>query len=257
MGQIISIVEVLSNYMRSFVDVMSDRSLMNRSLLSSNLNIYKALKWFNIAFSFLLFIPVFASLLSFNLPNLLSYLIMAFLGYATWIFQGITGVPIFEEIRFMALLHFNLHSVFGMWLQFYDRFVLYDDLLHIHGGFIGAVAIFPLALGSSIAWSNLPEHAVKWKVWFSALSIVNMFGVFWEIFEFVSDRIFRNYSGYRMAQENSLNDTMLDLIYNNIGATIGILVIWWYLKNSRDVNAFIEKMGRTLGEFLETGRKKV
>ena len=60
-----------------------------------------------------------------------------------------------------------------------------------------------------------------------------------------------------MAQENSLNDTMLDLIYNNIGASIGILVFWWYLRKSRDVNAFMEKMGRKLGEFLETGRKRV
>ncbi len=257
MRQIRSIMGVLSVYMRSFVDVMSDRSLMNRSLFSSNLSIYRALKWFNIAFSFLLFIPVFASLVSFNLPHLLGYLIMAFLGYATWIFQGITSVPIFEEIRFLALLHLNLHSVFGMWLEFYNRFVIYDDILHIHGGFLGAVAIFPFVLGSSLAWSNLPECAVKWKVWFSALSIVNMFGVFWEIFEFISDRIFRNYPGYRMAQENSLNDTMLDLIYNNIGASIGILVFWWYLRKSRDVNAFMEKMGRKLGEFLETGRKRV
>ncbi len=105
MRQIRSIMGVLSVYLRSFVDTMSDRSLMNRSLFSSNLNVYRALKWFNIVFSFLLFIPVFASLASFNLPHLLGYLIMAFLGYATWIFQGITGVPIFEEIRFLVLLH--------------------------------------------------------------------------------------------------------------------------------------------------------
>jgi hypothetical protein len=53
-----------------------------------------------------------------------------------------------------------------------------------------------------------------------------------------------------MAQENSLDDTMLDLIYNNIGATIGILVFWWYLKRSKDINTFVKDMGKKLGEFF-------
>ena len=253
--QIKSIRSRLSAYAHSFADVMADRSLINSSLLSASFSFYNALKWFNVFFSFLLFVPVFGSLLSFNLPHMLGFLIMAFLGYATWIFQGITGIPIFEEIRFLTLLHLTLHSFFGMWLEFYNRFPLFDDILHIHGGFFGAVAMFPFILGSTIAWSDLPPKAVKWKVWFSALAIVNMVGVFWEIGEFISDKIFSNYPGYRMAQENSLDDTMLDLIYNNVGASIGILLFWGYLRKSRDLNAFMKKMGRELVVFFELGRK--
>jgi hypothetical protein len=45
---------------------------------------------------------------------MLGYLIMAFLGYSTWIFQGITGVPIYEETRFLILMHLTLHSF--LWL---------------------------------------------------------------------------------------------------------------------------------------------
>lgn len=38
--------------------------------------------------------------------------------------QGIIGVPIFEETRFLTLLHLLLNSLFGMWLEFYRNFVL-------------------------------------------------------------------------------------------------------------------------------------
>jgi hypothetical protein len=76
-----------------------------------------------------------------------------------------------------------------------------------------------------------------------------MIGVFWEIGEFISDKIFGRYPGYRMAQE-SLNDTMLDLIFNNFGATIGILLFWRYLKRSKDINTFVKDMGNKLGEFF-------
>jgi hypothetical protein len=43
---------------------------------------------------------------------------------------------------------------------------------------------------------------------------------------------------------------MLDLIFNNFGATIGILLFWWYLKRSKDINTFVRDMGNKLGEFF-------
>lgn len=249
-----SMFTTLKVYANSFAEAMSDISLINSSLLSGKMSFYKMLKWFNIFFSFLMFVPVYYSIIDFNLPHFLGYLVMAFLAYFTWIFQGITGVPMFEEVRFLTLLQLTLHSVVGMWLEFYNKFPLFDDVLHIYGGFWGGVSLFPFILGSTLAWSNLPHRAVKWKVWASGLAIVNMIGVFWEIGEYVSDRMFKNYPGYRLAQEASLDDTMLDLIYNNVGATIGILFFWWYLKRSRDINAIMEQMGRRLGEFFGTVR---
>jgi hypothetical protein len=246
-----NVIEILSAYARSFGETLIDKPTINKSLLTSNVKIYKSLKWLNIVCSLLLFVPAFASIGDFNLPHMIGYIVMAFLGYATWIFQGITGVPMFEETRFLTLLHLVLHSFFGMWLGFYNNFALFDDLLHVFGGFWGGFSLFPFIFGSAIAWSNLPPKAIKWKVWLSGIAIVNMAGVFWEIGEFVSDKIFGGYPGYRMAQENSLDDTMIDLIYNNIGATIGILLFWSYLRKSGDINTFMKNMGEKLGEFFE------
>jgi len=245
-----NVLRILGAYAWSFGETLIDKPTLNKSMLSTNIKFYTTLKWINILSSFLLFVPVFGSLGDFHLPHMLGYLIMAFLGYSTWIFQGITGVPIYEETRFLILMHLTLHSFFGLWHEFYNKFALFDDFLHIFGGFWGAFFLFPFIFGSAIAWSNLPQKAVRWKVWLSGISIVNMIGVFWEIGEFISDKIFGGYPGYRMAQENSLDDTMLDLIYNNIGATIGILVFWWYLKRSKDINTFVKDMGKKLGEFF-------
>ena len=245
-----NVIEILGAYARSFGETLIDRPTINKSILTGSVRIYKILKWTNIVCSFLLFVPVFASIGDFNLPHIIGYFVIAFLGYSTWIFQGITGVPVFEETRFLTLLHLVLHSFFGVWLEFYNNFARFDDFLHIFGGFWGGCLLFPFIFGSAIAWSNLPPRAIKWKVWLSGIAIVNMAGVFWEIAEFVSDKIFGGYPGYRMAQENSLNDTMTDLIYNNIGATIGILLFWSYLRKSADINAFMGNMGKKLDEFF-------
>lgn len=243
------VLTILGAYARSFGESLVDKPTINKSILSNNIKFYKTLKWINILASFLLFVPVFGSIRDFNLPHMVGYLIMASFGYSTWIFQGITGVPIYEETRFLTLLHLTLHSFFGIWLEFYNNFPLFDDFLHCFGGFWGGFSLFPFIFGSAIAWSNLPPKAVEWKVWLSGMSIVNMIGVFWEIGEFISDKIFGGYPGYRMAQE-SLDDTMLDLIFNNFGATIGILLFWWYLKRSKDINTFVRDMGNKLGEFF-------
>lgn len=245
------VLTIFGAYAHSFGEALIDKPIINKSILSSNINFYKTLKWINIIASFILFVPVFGSIRDFNLPHMINYLIMAFFGYSTWIFQSVTGVPIYEETRFLTLLHLTFHSFFGMWFGFYNNFVFFDDILHIFGGFWGGFALFPFIFGSSIVWTHLPPKAIKWKVWLSGLSIVNLIGVFWEIIEYISDKIFAGYPGYRLAQENSLDDTMLDIIYNNVGATIGILVFWWYLKRSKDINTFVKDVGKKLGEFFE------
>jgi hypothetical protein len=89
-------------------------------------------------------------------------------------------------------------------------------------------------------------------------SIVAMLGVFWEIGEFTSDLIFKNYEGYRLAQEGSLTDTMSDLIENQAGAAVGIFLFWNTLKKlnkNRDVYLMLEKISLALRNFFQKQRR--
>ncbi|MFA7569471.1 MAG: hypothetical protein WCY40_06355, partial [Defluviitoga tunisiensis] len=65
--------------------------------------------------------------------------------------------------------------------------------------------------------------------------------------------IFRNYPGYRLAQEDSLFDTMTDFIANLIGTITGLGVFWMTLKKlnkSRDMDSLFERMGKALKDYV-------
>jgi len=100
-----NVIEILGAYARSFGETLIDRPTINKSILKGNVRIYTYIKWINVLCSLLPFVPVFASIGDFNLPHMIGYVVKAILGYSTWILQGITGVPIFEETRFLTLLH--------------------------------------------------------------------------------------------------------------------------------------------------------
>ncbi|WP_233488406.1 hypothetical protein [Petrotoga sp. 9PW.55.5.1] len=93
------------------------------------------------------------------------------------------------------------------------------------------------------------------KVFIITLSIVMTLGVFWEISEFISDLMFRGYPGYRLAQEDSLFDTMTDFIGNFIGAIIGINLFWATLKKinkTRDMDSLLERIGKALEDYVNS-----
>jgi hypothetical protein len=144
-----------------------------------------------------------------------------------------------------------------MWLGFYDRFPIFDDILHLTGGMWLVSFLFPLVLGSELVWSRSISKTLLFKIFIYMFSIVAMFGVFWKIGEFTSDLIFRNYEGYRLAQEGSLTDTMSDLIENQIGAAIGIFLFWNTLKKlskNRDIYHILEKISLALRNFFQKQR---
>ncbi len=93
------------------------------------------------------------------------------------------------------------------------------------------------------------------KVFVVTLSIVMTLGVFWEVGEFTSDLIFRDYPGYRLAQEDSLFDTMTDFIGNFIGSLTGIYIFWNTLKRlnkTRDMNSLLERIGSALRDYVNS-----
>ncbi len=162
----------------------------------------------------------------------------------------------FAPTLFAKRLHIILPTVFVVWIvlflfatlflgevfDFYERFWWWDVLLHggsaIGFGLLGFLFIFMLFQGDSYF---APPFVVAGLAFCLAVTI----GVIWEVFEFAMDQSF----GLNM-QKSGLIDTMYDLIVDCIGASIGALGGYLYLKGYRRggmpglIDAFVQRNRR-------------
>ncbi len=127
----------------------------------------------------------------------------------------------------------------GEAFDFYNRFWWWDVVLHgasaVSFGLTGFLLIFMLFEGDRFAAPPLALTAI-------AFACAVTIGTGWEIFEFLMDITF----GLNM-QKSGLNDTMLDLIIDAIGAAIGSGFGYLYLRGresglpSRLIRDFISR----------------
>jgi len=121
---------------------------------------------------------------------------------------------LFKFPMFLTIIIFILLSLyFGRVLGAYGKVPYWDKFLHFSSGFI-------IVKISKILYKKLngnPKN--KFLLKFFSLSVATAAASLWEIFEFASDSIFKT-----AAQNNSLNDTMLDIIAGTISAVIAIFI---------------------------------
>lgn len=126
----------------------------------------------------------------------------------------------------VAISGFVFGTLFlGEVFNFYERFWWWDIILHgtsaIGFGIIGFLFIFYLFQGDKYA-------APPWALGFIAFCFAVAVGAVWEIFEFGMDQVF----GLNM-QKSGLVDTMTDLIVDCVGATIGGVSGFFWLKEQQ------------------------
>lgn len=217
-----------NNFNKISISLMEDE-VIKRELFSKSIKSQRILKWINILLSITVFIPVIYTVFNFSLPNMLKYLASAIGVLIFWGFKVKDGFIFMEFIRFLTIFQIILHSVLGGWLNMYSTFAYHDELLHITGGLWLFMLVLPFVLISELKYSRKTGTWIIKKINFYSLSLVNFLGVLWEIGEFVSDLMFQSYPGYSSAQEGSLVDTMTDMIFNNMGAIIGIMLFGYFL----------------------------
>lgn len=153
------------------------------------------------------------------------------LGFVALATFGLAVAPALLASRFdialpvpflLATTLFIFASIFmGEAFDFYERIWWWDIALHgasaIGFGLIGFLFVFMLFEGDRFA---APPSAMA----FIAFCVAMTVGAIWEIFEFLMDFWF----GMNM-QKSGLDDTMLDLMINGGGATIGALSGYVYL----------------------------
>ncbi len=129
--------------------------------------------------------------------------------------------PLLSPITFCAIILFVLFSHFaGKALHFYSFIPHWDKILHLLSGFL--LYSIGKQLGTRLQKSNL--QCVLLLVFAFLFSVAGA-GI-WELYEFAGDTLFGLH-----AQNNSLSDTMLDMLFGSIGAILMLAINFWQYKN--------------------------
>lgn len=167
---------------------------------------------------------------------------LAFVSFATVL---LSTAPALVASRFSVTLPmpflvattlFIIGSVFmGEAFEFYERVWWWDLALHgmssVGFGLIGFLFIFMLFEGDRFA---APPVAIAFLSFCLAITV----GSVWEMFEYAMDRGF----GLNM-QKSGLDDTISDLMVNALGAAIGAVSGFFYLKG-REKHLFAPFIGQ-------------
>lgn len=112
--------------------------------------------------------------------------------------------------------------ILGQFNKFYEKFHWYDAFLHFISanvfGIVGFLIIYVFYVTNRLRIPHL-------LIILFAFSFALMIGTMWEIIEFIIDR-----SVGTSLQANSLEDTMVDLILDAIGAIPTLFIGYLYLK---------------------------
>ena len=151
-----------------------------------------------------------------------------------------SSIKVSSYLYLFVLLFIFLSMFLGKILGFYYTFPRWDKMLHILSGFIlvliGFVMFF--ILSKKDMTGKIPSIVI---VLFALFFSVAMAGV-WEIFEFTTDSIF----GFT-SQNESLLDTMGDIISGTVGAIIASILGYLHLKG-RSNRLFTQIIDYTINE---------
>lgn len=142
-----------------------------------------------------------------------------------------------------AIIVFTFATLFmGSAWNYYERFWWWDLLMHggsaVGFGLLGFLFVFLMFKGNKY---NAPPVSVAFVAFCFGLTI----GVIWEIFEYFLDVTFG-----MTTQGTGIDDTMHDLIVDTIGAAIGALAGFLYLKGQ--VPGWF---GRSIAEAVRRNRR--
>ncbi|MHA1829362.1 MAG: transcriptional coactivator p15/PC4 family protein [Candidatus Heimdallarchaeaceae archaeon] len=191
------------------------------------------IEFVNPAFTVILLIPAILSLLKLEILKAIGYFIFAVGSVSTNIYEKIVEQKLFKSLKFSLNLELILHSFFGQFLNFYEKFSFWDKLLHFYGSLVITLFFFYTISEKSKFWNNKQPGIVLLAFLLGVFS-----GVLWEFAEFITDKLF-SYNTQR-----GLDNTMYDLIFDCLGAYLASKVLhkkftgryFWHPKNKLKTN---------------------
>ena len=135
-------------------------------------------------------------------------------------------VPPDLELWYVAFIYASIFL--GTYLDFYSQFVWWDALLHF--GSILGLSIGLYLVVYSWKHSNRVDLG-SGVLCFLVFSTAVAAGALWEIYEFWADIYLGPYMDFQMQASN--RDTMLDLVFNSLGAGLGATLGYQHLEHGR------------------------
>ena len=133
---------------------------------------------------------------------------------------------VFGLLAFIFVLH-----VVAIQKVLYWTYAWFDIPMHILGGVWAALFFAWCAEHTNFLSFSIKEAKFMTSV-IMTLGFVALFGIGWEIYEFIYDAFFSVSRNYAFLLQLSAADTIADLFFDILGGTIGFLCVYVpYLKS--------------------------
>lgn len=148
------------------------------------------------------------------------------------------------ELDFLITLSLFLHTFMGEGMDFYQKFEIWDQLLHLYGG--GVVALLGFVIVYTLHYTRKVRLSIPMIGFFTVIFAMGVGGL-WEIGEYSVDVLFKKHT------QDGLDDTMMDLIDDLIGGLVIAFVGMLYVKYSRPEARV--RLAKPLGEVFGLGSR--
>jgi len=187
-----------------------------------------------------LVIASLSAIIKLNWSIVFIIVITLFLTFTPYLFQRRYKIVLPLEFVFFIVLFLYATLFLGEIYNFYQLFWWWDVVLHggsaLGFGLIGFIILYILYKAGRL-------QASAGLIAVFSFSFAVAIGASWEIFEFWGDQVFGTY------MQNSLNDTMWDIIVDTIGALIASVSGYFYLKGHGNF------IGRAADRFVKINKR--
>lgn len=146
------------------------------------------------------------------------------------------------ELDLLITLSLFLHTFLGEGLEFYNKYWIWDKLLHVYG--TAVIAILAFVTVYSLHYTKKLRLTLPLIILITFTFAMTM-GALWEIGEFGVDQLFGKNA------QKGLDDTMFDLINDLLGGLIVACIGALYVRYSKPETR--QKLARPLGEVFGLG----
>ncbi len=148
------------------------------------------------------------------------------------------------ELDLLVTLSLFLHTFIGEGLQFYNKYWIWDKLLHLYGSAV--IAIIAFVVVYSFHYTRKLRLTLP-MIMLITFCFVMAMGALWEIGEFLVDVTFGKNA------QKGLTNTMWDLINDLFGGVIVAVLGALYVKYSKPETR--HRLAKPLGEVFGLGEK--